>query len=646
MTIFAAMLLAGYWVFLVPFLQSPDEDSHADYVFCLYSRGGLIQGSGAPIFSFQHPYIKYLQSATNANLVGFRPYVKMPSDYGTQAFFARIDKNAPRGTPHWQTYPFRLAIYPCGYYALTALWLGLVSHLHTSLSFLFFSARIFSVLLLGSGLALSYLTMRELGLSGRQSSLVLATIGFFPLVSFVGSYIQPDNLTFVSVSACFYLALRWRNEFIKSDHHSELPLRGKKTSWLLGLALAILFLSKYHFFCCVGLAIAFMITATSFYTRVCPKEMVTNLGKLLIPSLVACALQFWISGFASIADVGCGGTDKEWLRVLRIGGEPLISHIKSALCDQVQSVYWLDGRTFRSFWGEFGWLDTPLIIISQRADDFLRTIINTLTLIVLSLSLASLVKITLTALRLLKTRHRRSAFYLACSNPLMSSYFFFMLVIFPLNIIFYPTYTGQGRHWFPLILPIVLEAACFAPRIFARKTIRQLVFWFVVTAWLSYSLLGSYYAISCVHKRYYELDQKPFIDFSKLKATNILTDGSIQHCDFLDQSYYHSNTLIMPKGVNIDIWGWAIDKIAHTTALTVLLYIDNNKIYQTTYGLPDRQPKEELHDRKYRLDGYAAIIPTKDLSLGWHSLTMKVVSKDGHFLYNTRAYIRFVLKEH
>lgn len=92
--------------------------------------------------------------------------------------------------------------------------------------------------------------------------------------------------------------------------------------------------------------------------------------------------------------------------------------------------------------------------------------------------------------------------------------------------------------------------------------------------------------------------------------------------------------------------GWAVDTLADAPASAVLLYIDDSNIYRTTYGLDSWQSVEKLHNRKYRFSGFDTLISTKDLNPGGHSLTMKVVSKNNRFLYNTDVNIRFIVLDH
>ncbi len=86
---------------------------------------------------------------------------------GSSATIAPLDDNAPIVGRDWQPteLPWYLRTYPVGYYALVALWLGLLSRLNQGVVILFFGARLLSVLLLACSLVLSYAIARELHIS-------------------------------------------------------------------------------------------------------------------------------------------------------------------------------------------------------------------------------------------------------------------------------------------------------------------------------------------------------------------------------------------------------------------------------------------------------------------------------------------------
>ncbi len=612
----AAMLLAAGWVFLVPVLQSPDEDLHADYVFSLYTRGRLFQGKDKPIEATSHPFLFYLLEATNGQAIKWNPDVKMPEGYGTANFFEHLDKFAPNENATQNTNPAIVAFYPFGYYAATALWLGLFSHFNHSISFLFFAARLFSVILLGIALSFSFLAMKELRMPDWQSCLLLAAIGFFPLTSFIGSYIQPDNLSFAAMSACFFLALRWRNKCLGNTGAPDSEKRdlsigivgagaSPPTSprsapvekvggaspaptippYALGVAMAILLVTKYQFFSCTAVAIAAMIMGTAVRARISFKKLAGIFAALVIPSLIAGLVQLWVSWHCKLPTIDAihwhwFATNTEFKKILKLGGTAVLSHIWHALADLYQNIYQVNGVAFQSFWGYFGWLDTPLIIGSSTITSAIQTVLEFGTKMILVLTLASLAKVMFRLWQLVSRGRWRLAVYIAYSNPVINSYFLFTLFILTFAITVYPSFGWQGRHWFPFILSIFLTAACFAPRVLDSKIRRKQFFLLIAGGLLIYSLLANYFAFGCIYKRYYVKDEKPIIDAKQLKpsAQNaICSVDYIDYVDFYPSFYRHRNSYAVPAGAMITVNGWAIDQLAHLAGSAVLIYIDGIK---------------------------------------------------------------------
>ncbi len=639
------MSIACFWAFFIPIFQGPDEDIHADYVFSLYTHGRLIQGKEAPLALMSHPICLYLTQAVYGEKIKHRYFVKVPTDYGTKQFFSKLDREVPKMQPHTKGYtnPIMVLIYPVGYYALTAIWLGLMSNFSHSITFLFFSARILSVLLLGIGLTLTYLTMKELGLQCWQRYLVLAVIAFFPLTSFIASYMQPDNLSLIAVSACFIFALRWQKT------------RESKFIWALSISLSCLLLTKYQFFGCTSIAILTMIVTREIYLKTSLGKTIVTMAILLFPSMLAAILQYWISGECSLPRIDVKHwhwfpVDTESHFALKHGGQALSNQIWNALADEAQTTYTLNGQTFNSFWGNFGWLDTPLVIISPDFDHLLRSILILATWIIIALTLASLGKRIFLFSHFVRQGKWRRAIYFACANPVMNSYFVFVLLLFSFNIIVYPSFSGQGRHWYPLMLPIVLCAAGYAPSIFPSRKARKIFFVSITSAWILYSLVGSYYAIGCIKNRYYAHESAP-INLQQLRTSPIGASCSVEALYYMnvyptfDRAPFHGPYyLASPAGKEIGVEGWAIDFPNESLASNVLLFIDHNKMYQANYGLENNAAVKQMADEKYRFSGFGLLIPTTDLKPGKHTISIKVVGKDNTTLYSATKEINILIE--
>src|SRR5262249_34716168 len=210
-----ALIIAGatslslYWVFLVPVFQSPDETAHLDYAFNIYSAGRLITArepchrwNAAPPSKPWHVYTEYLIANTNSRAMFWHFEAKAPPGYGTSEFYNRLDNGAPsesgenmEGAPKDKLrLEDLIGEYPFGYYAAVAAWMGMLHRFSGRLTVLFFGARIFSVLLLIPTLLLIYAVSRELRFTKKRALLFTGIVAFFPLTTFVSSYVQPDNL--------------------------------------------------------------------------------------------------------------------------------------------------------------------------------------------------------------------------------------------------------------------------------------------------------------------------------------------------------------------------------------------------------------------------------------------------------------------
>src|SRR5689334_2424112 len=111
--ILAACALASVWVLRVPLLQNPDESSHIDYVFSIYSAGRLLNvrqppsawnvhprfegrkdrvgPESTPYDLLSHQYTLYLIDATEFQRIRFHPEEKVRIDY-----YRNLDAAAPQ----------------------------------------------------------------------------------------------------------------------------------------------------------------------------------------------------------------------------------------------------------------------------------------------------------------------------------------------------------------------------------------------------------------------------------------------------------------------------------------------------------------------------------------------------------------------
>ena len=67
---------------------------------------------------------------------------------------------------------------------------------------------------------------------------------------------------------------------------------------------------------------------------------------------------------------------------------------------------------------------------------------------------------------------------------------------------------AQGRNWFPLLLPIFLAAVVYAPKALTLRRVRSVFSTVIAGALLLYCLVGSYYALHTIQRRYYLSDRE------------------------------------------------------------------------------------------------------------------------------------------
>jgi hypothetical protein len=342
----------------------------------------------------------------------------------------------------------------------------------------FFGARLLSVLMLAGTLLLSYGTLRAQGQSRKMSLLVTAVLGFFPMASFVASYIQPDNLSWLLVSACFYFSLRVRRR----------P-EGWVNQALLGLAFGALLITKAHYFLVVALPVAGLLAGELWWSQLSGRRCLAAVALLVLPSLAMGAVHAW-------TQVGIPHAVQP-----PAIPEHVLGHLwywtKKSLGD-----YYV-GLTHDSFWGTFGWLDTPLVFNNEALTRLIHHVSAAVGLVFLALTLLRGLQVAWTLLRLARRGHWRSAWRVTFANPLLNSYFLFTLLMIVLYIRLENVFGGQGRNWLPFLLPFVLTGVVYVPKVLRRRRYQALGAATVLTALLVFDGLGSYYALASIDQRYY-----------------------------------------------------------------------------------------------------------------------------------------------
>lgn len=480
--VLTSMALTAVWVARVPIYQAPDEPLNLDYALALRAHRGLfrVPGSHDDLPRTVHPYSDYLLRVTAADEIAFRWWRKVTPDYGTWEYFREVERHAPDVAGLVIDEPNRpYAVYPFGYYGLLAIWLAGVSQVSDGPVFLFFAARALSVLLLGLSLLLVYGTLRRLAFRPPFALLLTACVGLFPLTAFVASAVQMDNLSFFLVSLAYYLALGARRQ----------PGNLRAAAWL-GLALGGLLVTKVHFFLCVFVPIALMLGVEMHAAGLLWKRRLLLGGLLVTPALLGGAVYAWSAWeTTNLFAAPAPSKDGPVLHTLR--------WFEKAYLD------FYGGLTHESFWGKFGWIDAPLTIWGQKTTQCIRWVLQVVAWGLLALTLLRLEQVTTRLVRLARRGRALLAVRLALSNPLLNSYFLFTVLMFGLYIHTENRFGGQGRQWWPLLLPIFLTGIVYAPRALTLRPTRRAVTAVLLAGLCCYCVFGSVYALRTIERRYY-----------------------------------------------------------------------------------------------------------------------------------------------
>jgi hypothetical protein len=475
------------WVYLVPIYQSPDEPVHLDYALCLLEHRALFRASDVSAirtnrdydFYLLHPYTQYLLDRCECATVTYNDQAKVPPGYGTEAFFENLDRDKPsRDSITIDRPPSLVTWYPFGYYALLALWLKGVHFFSGSICTIYFGARIFSVALLVVNLLFGYGILRELSLPKATALLLITCIAFFPLTSFVSSYVQPDNLSGVLVTSCLYFGLRARR-----DPNSTL------CTGLLGLSLAVLLVTKPHHFLCVLVP----VLGTVIVSRIAGSRKRLNWLRWAVlfagPMLLLGSIQVWTTWGLNQSPLPAGVY------------ENYLWQVPAALRKALGDFYW--GTTHRSFWGIFGWLDAPLVFGNELVTKVLFGLIHIVSLVFVGLTLVRFVQVATRLARIFRSGRRLVALRILVSNPALNSYFLFTAFMVTLFVCTDNIFGAQGRHWFPFLLPIFIASVLYAPKALKRRSARTALVSLSLLGLCTYSLVGSCFAVETLRQRYY-----------------------------------------------------------------------------------------------------------------------------------------------
>ncbi|HEX2163393.1 MAG TPA: hypothetical protein VHM02_05545, partial [Thermoanaerobaculia bacterium] len=487
------MSLSAWWAARVPIFGAPDEDTHFDYVVTLVTAGRLLLaselpvaqiGPGDPFIPIVHPYTRHLSRASATRHTRMRTEVKAPAGYGSEEFFDEVDRTAPSLDRPPVRNPWGVTGYPVGYYALAALWVSLVTSAADGPVAIFFAARSFSVLLLGLGLVAWWAVLRRKGCPPWKALGVLAATAFLPLTSFVSSYGQPDNLTFFAVALCLWLGLRAAQE----------PPSAVRLA-AAGAALGLLLITKLHVFACVAAPVLALLAVA--HARWEHRRWLAWSVLLLGPSLLAGELQSWISSGGELRIASYRS------EVYQEAGGSLPVYLARVIDSGFRNFFTVHGDTFRSFWWQFGWLDTPVVIVSAE--------VHEVVLLALQVGMAGLLillvfrwqQVATSLVGLWRRGARSRALRLLVSDPTLLAYLSFAALIGAIYVVTANGFLAQGRNWYPFVPAIFWAAVGYSPRALASRVAARWLSRAVLAGLLLYVAFGAWYAIPAIEERYF-----------------------------------------------------------------------------------------------------------------------------------------------
>ncbi len=614
----AALILALAWTRLVPIFESPDEAAHFDYALSLAHAGRLMSPLEGPA-GLADPDVRYLAAKVDLKRIPFRPLQRVAPGYGTAQFYRDVDAHAPAVGDYFRrprhTVPELLLLYPFAFYALEAVVIRAAAPF-TGLTGQFFAARALCVALLGAGLVFSYLTMRELRFSIERALLITAILGLLPLATFVGSYVQPDDLAFAAACAAFWAALRYKR-------------RPELARWpiVLGLVIGVLAVTKLHTFAAVAVPVVGLCATQRFRLAPAKRRWAHLVLSLALPALVLLAVQYgyvqpvWAHARSLTPVILHNDALSAAYRSHGIAGAaPLLAGGTAAA---LNDFFAADGVTAVSFWGTFGWMDTALTIVDPTVEAAVRKVIQVVTLccivavvVVVAGHLRDVVSIALRG-------RPASAARLLFADPLTASYLLFGAALFSLYVLTANAYGAQGRDWIAMLLPIVLVAVDVAPRALGRLRLARTAGAFTTVLLALYAVAGSHYAYADVYDRYYLADQTG----AHLRGLGARWDGGVAAGSIDEVRDERRADDELHAADPIAVRGWAVDRNHETIARAVDVVVDGRRAFPATYGAARQDVVNVLHGA-YLDSGFDVVLPPGALEPGAHRVDLRVVTQD------------------
>ena len=609
--------LACIWANLVPAFQSPDEPAHFDYAYSLATAGTLLRAADGPA-GFD-PRVRILMRDADLNRMTFHANERVPKFYGTDAFFERVrrETSAFRSYSPLQAGAVRsplTSVYAFVPYALYAVAAYPFRHdVAASLS----ACRFASIAFTGFAILIWSRILRRLHVQKIHALALLAIVAFFPLTSFIGSYVQPDGVAFLIVSALLFVALRIRDGHVDTRH-----------AFAYAVLVAALYGAKLQFAVAVGLAT--IVPVAIAYTRLASVRQRAFAATMLLLSIATM--------FAVTRWVMQGSDAASYFQGHRTLTSALVEHVPTGVTTFLSTEFGVamanlygGGISQQSFWGLFGWLDTSIRIVDYRITDGVSRFETLGTLLVIATVAASAI---IVLGRLVRIGHKRSvgvAFRLAANDPAFNAYLIFTALFIVLFVVSDNLFGAQGRDWYALEVVAFACASWYGARAFPRRW-RRAYSSLVLVSLATLSMAGSTFALTTIEDRYYRpLAIGLFPNVTRLAGKKSQTDVTYDSVDVTGRPHSQGvfSTLRLAKNARIAMHGWAYDPNAVAPCHGVYSVVDGRFIHFLTYGIERPDVGRVYNNFVMSYTGFEDTVDLSGLPPGRHTIALVCIGASG-----------------
>jgi hypothetical protein len=600
--VLAALGVSAVWAVRVPIFQEPDELAHADYTFALVDVGRpfvVIDPTLATIASRQ---AAFLSRAVDYRAMRYNPFARVSAGYGTRSYFRAIDKAAPAPShdvprPHAR-FPYVAGLYPTAFYAFEAAAMVLAEHLSRgSLTSAFLAARYVGVLLLGITLFFSFAIFRRSGLAARESLLATTAVGFFPLVDWVGGYIQPDNLVAALFAAGIAVALGPSSRARSIDDPPDLSYVA-----IVGAIVTAAVLTKVHYALALWIAtvplVAFRIPKTQ--RRVGCGLLVTFCVGLPVVAYglsisVLNPVRRLISPVAWVTSAGASSAT-----------DPAPAAIVSSGLHAFNDAFF-GGIAGLGFWLHFGMRSGSFVPVGAIWP--VRGVIVAATIVTLGLFASLELRL---ARRIGRIWHRRSA-WLACRLTLRSApvnaYVIVTVMLVAIGAITRGGLVLQGRYWLPVVTSLGVVLFAHLPKLVKSGPRRRLRL-ALTCAGATYSVIASIVALLAMNADFYGPTGTPTHDsVADIESVRVTTTSMLA----LDEPSVR-------RGAVVTIGGYAVDMRTGLPARNVVVSVDGHDREIARVGRAVPRLAEAFNDDAILRAGFDCHLSTANLATGVHVL--------------------------